>query len=274
MKAIQIVLQGNGALSRAPLPLPMRQRKGQEDVAHYRRQASGEEPIGDFSPQGSNVLRTIRLTDGLFAGLATQPGALLTFVISGAPVLLAGETELASLEPGDVFLVDEESASSVVIDARDQVRLLQVDVSPDWPGPGAELQETGTIMPRKDPSQLNFKRMYTAKDDKAYFADFAEIFSDVPDQWTSPRPIEGFRMSCWANGRLDFHPGVVNQIGLVMSGALELEVSGDGSKEIFYAGDMCLSQDRTGVGHRNFKHGLSHTAQIVLADHNLWPFQP
>jgi hypothetical protein len=272
MRAIRVAAERDESFRLTPLPLPMRQRKGEEDVAHYRRQAKGEEPIGDFGPQVSHALRTILLSDGRFMGLATQAGSLLTFVIAGELSLPAGETGAVTLGAGDVFLTDENSSSKIVLEARHEVRLLQIDVAPDWPGPNAEVQGPGTLNPRKNGGAPNFKRMYTGKDGKAYFADFSEIFPDVADQWTPPRPIEGFRMSCWSNGTLDYHPGVVNQIGLVMSGTLELEVSGDGSKEIFYAGDMCLAQDRTGVGHRNTKRGLSHTTYIVIAEQDLWPF--
>lgn len=270
MKAIRVVTQPDGAFQIAPLPLPVQQRKGIADPENYRQQARGDAPIGRFSTQRSNFLRAIVLSDGKFDGLATQPGALLTFVISGDFTLAAGE-QTCQLEPGDVFLTDAKSSSGVTLDVRNQGRLVQIDVTKDWPGPEAEIQEPGTIIPRENGAPPNFKRMYTGKDGKAFFGEFSQMFSSPPDLWTAPRPIQGFRMSCWSSGGIEYHPCVVNQVGLVMSGGLELQVSGDGATEVFYAGDICLAEDRTGEGHRNRKRGVSHTTYIVIADENLWP---
>ncbi|WP_420145550.1 hypothetical protein [Sphingobium sp.] len=274
MKAIQFMIGPDGQMRHAPLPLPVRRRQKHESVDHYRRQASGEEPIANFGPQPSTLLRTISLSDGPFGGLATQAGPLLHFILSGRATLAGGGIEPVALEPGDIFLTQDDSVGGIIIYAQGGVRLLQIDVEPGWPGPLAELQEAGSVIPRADGGDYKCMRMYGADDGRAYFAEFPEILPSDLDRWTAPRPIEGFRMSCFpADGKLDFHPGVVNQIGLVLSGALELEVSGDGRKEIFHPGEMCLSQDKTGIGHRNIKHGLSHSVQIVVADEHLWPFK-
>jgi len=272
MKAIRVSAHQNATLAIADLPLPTIQRKGVATADRYRQQSTGEIPRGkDFNPIPSNFLRAIVLSDGAFKGLASQPGALLSFVISGDVSLMAGSRQTAKLKPGDIFLVDGASAPEVVLDVRNQCRLLQIDVAADWPGPKAELQRPGTINPRQG-TTTNIKRIYKGADDKAYFTEFQELFPDVPDQWSAPRQIAGFRMLCWEDGEMDFHPCVINQLGLVASGELEIEV-GSGEKQIFRAGDICLSEDRTGEGHLNRVRGAMHTTNFVIETEHLWPYK-
>ena len=272
MKAIRVSAHQNGTLGITDLPLPTIQRKGVATADRYRQQSTGEIPRGkDFNPIPSNFLRAIVLSDGAFKGLASQPGALLSFVISGDVSLMAGARQTAKLKPGDIFLVDGASAPEVVLDVRNQCRLLQIDVAADWPGPKAELQRPGTINPRQG-TTTNIKRIYKGADDKAYFTEFQELFPDVPDQWSAPRQIAGFRMLCWEDGEMDFHPCVINQLGLVASGELEVEV-GSGEKQIFRAGDICLSEDRTGEGHLNRVRGAMHTTNFVIETEHLWPYE-
>jgi hypothetical protein len=272
MKAIRVVTHRSGSLTIAELPLPTIQRKGVAAAERYRRQSKGEIPRGkDFNPVPSNFLRAIVLSDGAFKGLASQPGALLSFVISGEVSLAAGPGQTSHLEPGDRFLVDAASAPRVVLDVRNQCRLLQIDVAADWPGPDAELQRPGTINPRQG-TTANIKRICRGADDKAYFTDFPELFPQTPNQWSAPRPIAGFRMLCWEDGEMDFHPCVINQLGLVASGELETEVGG-GERQIFRAGDICLSEDRTGEGHLNRIRGAMHTTTLVIETEHLWPHQ-
>ena len=272
MKAIRVSKQQNGTLAITDLPLPTIQRKGVAAADRYRQQSTGEIPRGrDFNPIPSNVVRAIVLSDGLFKGLASQPGALLSFVISGDVLLMAGSGQTSTLKPGDIFLVDGVSASQVVLDVRQQCRLLQIDVAADWPGPQAELQRPGTIHPRQGTTP-NIKRVYKGADDKAYFTEFRELFPDSLDQWSAPRQIAGFRMLCWEDGEMDFHPCVINQIGFFSSGELEVEV-GSGEKQIFHAGDICLSEDRTGQGHRNRVRGVMHATNLVMETEHLWPYE-
>jgi quercetin dioxygenase-like cupin family protein len=272
MKAIRVSRQQDGTLAIADLPLPTIQRKGVTGADRYRQQSTGAIPRGkDFNPIPSNFLRALVLSDGVFKGLASQPGALLSFVISGDVSLMAGPRQTSELKPGDVFLVDAASAPKVVLDVRNQCRLLQIDVATDWPGAEAELQRPGTINPRQG-TMTNIKRILKGVDDKAYFTEFPELFANVPDQWSAPRQIAGFRMLCWEDGEMDFHPCVINQIGLVASGELEVEV-GSGEKQIFRAGDICLSEDRTGEGHRIRIRGAMHTTQLVIETEHLWPHE-
>ena len=269
MKAVRVTQLEDGAFRIAPLPLPTTHRQGDTGVERYRQQSRGEVPIGNyFGPIASKALRAILLSDGEFAGLASQTGALLTFVISGDITVKAGPSQSIALDVGDILLTDGGSAPHVRLDIRNRGRLLQIDVSEDWPGADAELQEPGTINPRQS-SEPNLKRIHTGADDRAFFAEFPELFPATPDQWSEPTPIVGFRMLCWEDGWMDFHPCVTNQIGIVASGELEIEV-GDGSTQIFRAGDLCLTEDRTGQGHRNTVRGAMHTTNLVIDVDKPW----
>jgi hypothetical protein len=271
MKTFRITTQTNGTFDVGSLPLPAQQRKGPADAEPYRRQASGVIPMGNFGPEASSSLRAIVLSKGNFKGLAAQPGSLLTFVISGNLTLRIGLSEY-SLEPGDIFLTDEESSSKVTLDVPDQGQLVQIDVAANWPGPDAQVPDSDPV-PRKDAAQ-NFKRIYTAEDGKAYFTSFREMFLDVANEWTKPLPILGFRMLCWENGSIGHHPNVVNQLGIVSAGQLELQVSGNGAKEIFRPGDICLTEDRVGEGHANRTTGMTRVTTFVVPTEDLWPWVP
>ena len=272
MKAVRVTAAQDRTLNIAPLPLPTAHRKGEASAERYRQQSKGQLPRGNsFNPLPSDFLRAIVLSDGKFQGLGSQPGSLLSFVISGDVTLIAGPSQTCQLGPGDILLTDERSSPSVALDARNQGRLLQIGVATDWPGSEAEIQAPGTINPRKEPMP-NVKRVYTGEDDKAYITGFPELFPNACNQWSTPRRITGFRMLCWEDGWMDFHPCVINQIGIISSGELEVQVGGgSGAKEVFRAGDICLTEDRTGEGHLNRIRGAMFVTNLVIETEDLWP---
>ena len=269
MKAVHVIGQPDGTFTIVPLPLPARHRKGTADPGKYQKMAQGEAPTKYFDIQPADNLRTIALSDGRFTGVASQAGALLTFVLGGELTLIAG-AQTDRLLPGDILLTDGNSAAAITLDVRNHGRLLQIGVPSDWPGAGAEVQPSGTINPRRKPFS-KLKRVYTGDDDKAYFAPFDEMFVDVPNRWSAPRPVQGFHMLCWEDGEMDWHPCVVNQMGIIMSGENEVEVGGaGGSKEVFHAGDICLAEDRTGQGHIGRARGVTFVTGVVIETQHLW----
>ena len=221
----------------------------------------------NLSPARS--IRSIALEDGSFAGLKSGPDPLLNFVIAGTLTLTTAGGRTTSLFPGDLFLVDEPSAAHIGVSARDNCRLVQVAVQPDWPGPDAKVQGPGTLTVR-DVGGVKIKRIHKGDDDLAYCREFVELFLVPPNEWSAPRPVAGLRFMCWENGFIDWHPEVVNNLALFLSGELEVETSGDRLVNVFHAGDVCLTTDRTGVGHIVRCRGVTHIAVVVMNTQDLW----
>ena len=251
-----------------PLPLVSAYRKGDVAADAYRRQAAGEIPKSDLNLSTCRFVRTILLDDGRFGRLASDEGSLLTVLLSGELTLTMRGGATARLVPGDVFLVDEESASLLGVDAHGACRLLQAGVLPDWPGPGGEILSPGTIVHRN--GEPKFTKIVKGDDDLAYFAPDWNPFPAMPGAWSESHQVLGLRFMCWEDGFLDWHPEVVNNFGIILSGELELEVSGDGAAHVFHAGDICVAEDRTGVGHIDRCRGLVHVCLFVLDDEHLW----
>ena len=270
MKAVRITADVNKTYRVAPLALPTAHRKGVVDAEGYRRQATGAIPRANFNPNPADSVRAIVLSDGKFTGLASQAGTLLTFVISGDLTLSSGSSQLCHLEPGDILLTDGQS-SSVPIEVRNQCRLVQIGVPADWPGAGAEVQQPGTLIPRPAARMPKLKRIYKGEDDRAYYSEFSQLYPAAFNQWGTPHAITGFRMLCWENGSMDWHPCVTNQLAIALSGEMEMEVGGGGGAvETFHAGDICLAEDRTGEGHIGRFRGVVHVVIMVIDTENLW----
>src|SRR5882757_9207651 len=134
MKALRITVHAD-AIQVRPLPLPVVYRKGEAPAEYFRRQASGEIPKAEQNLSPVAFLRTIVVRDGRFTGLASGPGALLTFVVCGELSFPTGGGGQVTLSSGDLFLVDADSAARIVLSARDNCRLIQLGVAADWPGP-------------------------------------------------------------------------------------------------------------------------------------------
>jgi hypothetical protein len=181
-----------------------------------------------------------------------------------------GAGNARKLVSGDLFLVDADCASRIETSASDNCRLIQLGVAPDWPGPNATLQAPGTLTPRPT-NEPNIKHLYHGEDDRTYFSEFPQLFPAPPNEWSVPRVTSGFRFMCWEDGFIDWHPEVINNLAIFLSGELELESGGGGGAiEVFHAGDVCLATDRTGAGHIDRTRGATHVALIVIETENLW----
>jgi hypothetical protein len=269
MKALRITAHPDGLQVR-PLPLSSVYRKGDAPAEYFRRQASGEIPMAEQNLSRAAFVRTIIVPDGRFTKFASAPGALLSIVVGGELSLATGAGQATNLIAGDVFLVDADSSSRIVPDARGNCRLIQLGVEPDWPGPDATLQEPGTLTPRRG-NEPNIKHLYQGKDDRTYFSEFPQLFPAPPNEWSAPRVAAGFRFMCWEDGFIDWHPEVINNLAIFLSGELELESGGGGGAvEVFRAGDVCLATDRTGEGHIDRARGATHVALVVIETEHLW----
>jgi hypothetical protein len=267
VKAVRVTADVSKTYHGAPLALPTGHRKGEVSAEGYR---SGSIPRANFNPNPADSLRAIVLSDGKFTGLASRPGTSLTFVISGDLTLSLDSSQLCHLGPGDILLTDGRS-SSVPIEVRNQCRLVQIGVPPDWPGAGAEVQQPGTLIPRPPGHAPKLKRIYKGEGDRAYFTEFSELFPEALNEWGAPHAISGFRLLCWENGSMDWHPCVTNQLAIALAGEMEMEVGGGGGAvEVFHAGDICLAEDRTGEGHIGRFRGVVHVVIMVVETENLW----
>ena len=270
MQSFRVTTRPDGGYDIKPLALPSAYRKGDIPAEFYRRQASGEIPLADQNLSPSGFVRTLILEDGRFTGLASEPpSAVLNFVISGQ-LALGTDTGQTVLTPGDVFLLDRDSAARLTVTAGGNCRLLQLGVTADWPGPEAKLQTPTMVLPRLT-LEPKIMRMYQGADDQSYLSQCPELFPAPANQWSAPRPVVGFRLLCWEDGAIDWHPEVVNNLAVFLAGELEVEVGGGGgAKEAFRGGDICLTQDRTGIGHITKARGVVHVATIVMATQDLW----
>jgi mannose-6-phosphate isomerase-like protein (cupin superfamily) len=269
MKAFQIREREAGIVAIEPLPLPSIHRKGDSSAEYFRQQARGEVPKAEQNLSPASFLRTIRYDDGEVSNLATEPGSLLNILIAGR-LTIDGGGALLTLEPGDVLLAESAVLSRVRAAARDHCRLVQLGVAPNWPGPSAQLQPPGTHNPRRS-SEPNLKRVLRDADDQAYLVDFPELFAAAANSWSAKRPVVGFRLLCWEDGNLDWHPEVINNFGIFLSGEMEIETGGHGGRiELFHAGDICTAEDRTGIGHIDRCRGMTHVVCVVLANEHLW----
>lgn len=273
MKAWEIKGELGQAIQLVPLAFPSLHRDGGWiDPLPYRQQANGELPMPQQNLSHSSGLRTIHLTPGDHADLFAGSGDTLNFVISGE--LRSGPE---TLEPGDMLLVRAAAANNLATQANNDCRLVQLGVDANWPGSDAVMQEPGTVVPRTLATP-NLRRMDKQTDGRTWFSAFANLFPEQPDSWSAITPILGFRFLLFPDSALiDWHPEVVNNLAIFLSGDMEIEVGGgandDGPVPIdhFLAGDILLAADRTGEGHIDRMHGDIHLALIVIEDEHLWP---
>lgn len=273
MKSLWICQGPDGGSLIKPLPLPFRLMKRPIDPEIFRRQARGEN-VGKPKLFDAKSLRS-RRTVGLrshHGSLVDDPG--LVFVISGRVDVSLANGDTYELGPGDVCFQDDCSGAGVASSCIGDCRLLHLSVADGW-RPDGELQDPRSqdqcSVEAGHGSEALLRRMYRAADDKSYFREFGELFPSS-EEWSEPREVVGFHFVTFPPGYfIDWHPEGVNNFVIVMTGGLELEVSGDGAVEIFKPGNVCLAEDRVGEGHIDRAHGETRMALIVFDDEMLWP---
>lgn len=265
MKALRLVSGPHGATLAADLPLRMPQAAGVIDPEPFRRRSIEGPALAEaFAVSGG--LRTAHLPAGSTARLFDLPSAVLSFVISGTVALATGDR----LGPGDLFLAPAGTPESAAQPEGD-CRLVQVLLEPDCPEPKARPVSRASTHPRGSVA-ANFKRMTRHADGRSRFHPFPALFG-APGVWSPLKPVIGLRFIGMAEDTfIDWHPEIVNNLVIVLTGALELETGGDGGAvEVFREGDVCLAQDRTGEGHIDRMHGHVQVAVVIIDDAELWP---
>jgi hypothetical protein len=92
----------------------------------------GERIRKQFIWRTPRLVRTIRLKNGGFSGLASDTGALLTTIVTGELTLQDGKSPAIQFVPGDLFLIHAKN-------------ITEIDGTPDWPRPDATLQHDHRI---------------------------------------------------------------------------------------------------------------------------------
>lgn len=269
MKSLRFQPDETGGIASDVLPLRMPQASGIVDPEPFRvRSIDGPALLEPFTV--SEGVRTLHVNGPTQHTLFEWNGPLLTFVLSGE-VAVQTDAKETLLAPGDLFLVNRGEAIERLFELRGDCRLIQLAVPEDWPCDRARPPRTdGLIMREGQP--FNSKRMYKGADDRSYFREFGRLFGPA-GQWSSVTPLTGFRFIGMAEDTfIDWHPEIVNNFVIVLSGALELETGGgEGAVEIFRPGDVCLAEDRTGEGHIDRMHGHVQVAVLIVEDEHLWP---
>lgn len=107
-------------------------------------------------------------------------------------------------------------------------------------------------------------RLYTGSDGQSHVE--AIDLARVPD-WTQGLATTRISFRADPVGHfIDWHPAPRRQFVIILSGQLEIGL-GDGTKQVFGAGDARLVEDTTGKGHTTRVHGPQPcvTATVPLA---------
>jgi hypothetical protein len=263
-------LDATGASRLEPLPALAMHYQGPVDAEGYRRRARGEEPPVAHRFSTSSGVRSIQLAPDQSADILGPSAKRLTFIVSGEVILGDDAGNVAVLGRGNLFFTEGSAGLRGSIRHRGACGLVQFTVTSPWPETGATLLTPAE--PPAAPAQVpNLQRLYKGEGERAYFRAFHELFAEPAGRWSAERAVAGFRICTLADGTfIDWHPEVVNQVVLVLSGEIALESSGDRRNERFLAGDVCLAEDRTGIGHTDRIHGLTALCLLVMEDIDLW----
>lgn len=278
MRTLEIIQSEAAGAKITPLPLTSFHRDETIlDPVPFREQAAGRAPMPQQNLAPCRGMRTIRLSDGAHRDLFRAPSDTLNFIISGSIALTTTNGETTEVGPGDVVLVRSGASQAITTETGQACRLVQLAIEPSFPGPAAIIQEPGTILPRLG-AEPHLRRMDRDEEGLSWFSSFDNFFPEEVNEWSVTTPVAGYRFVRFLDQAVfDWHPEVVNNLVIVLSGELEIEVCGgaidDGPSPIghFRAGDVLLAADRTGRGHIDRMHGMLHLALIVIDNEHLWP---
>lgn len=239
------------------------------DAEGYRARARGDAPTPPMVTPECCGMRTVHTESDEPLDIFDQPFPVLTFLISGQFSIEIEGVGSETLLPGDMFFFDPENGENGISIERRECRLIQVGIKGPYPEDGASVPTVSDYFERKEP---NLKRMYEGTDNRSYFRPFTELFPPKGSGWSEIKKIDGIRFPLLVDQTfIDWHPEVINNFVIVLSGELELETDGgEGVIEHFRSGDVCLAEDRTGRGHIDRTRGDTQLAVIQLATEDLW----
>lgn len=183
----------------------------------------------------------------------------LRFVIEGDVRVHAGNGE-ARLTRGDVVLVDDLDSTGHEVLSSGGARILDVEVDDDWTPSGA------VPPPLVRPPTAAVASRIDVEGGEAHFGEFGALAAHGAVQ-----DIEGLTFLCLTDGvASDWHVDASVSLVVVLAGGFELEVSGRGGCRVFYAGDVCLVDDRVGRGHITRSRGETRIAALALPEGHGW----
>ena len=103
-------------------------------------------------------------------------------------------------------------------------------------------------------------RLYTGADGQSHIE---PIDIEKKSDWLKGLPTTQISFRVWPKGEvLDWHPAPRRQFVIILSGQLEIGC-GDGTKQVFGAGDARLVEDTTGKGHTTRRVGDEPRATLM-----------
>jgi quercetin dioxygenase-like cupin family protein len=269
MKSIRVCDNGDGKVAFEPLALPFNHFDKVPDAEEYQRRLAG---VAEASPIVTLIetpgLQTFRYVENRNEVIQFSETRHLGLIVSGSLELTVGCGDAEALSPGDVYFIDGVGELPYAIATKGDFRCLHVDVPDSWVPSGSIPGDSES----DEPTRTNLKRMYRGHDNHSHFRPFDTLFADRSGQLSVHRPSAGFAFSSFAPDLfIDWHPEVVNQLALVLSGSLEVEVgAGEQRIEVFAQGDVLLAEDRTGVGHIDRILPDLKLFIMVFEDRDLW----
>jgi hypothetical protein len=272
MTANRVFRLRDGGVGVEQLRFPRTRLEGDVDPTGYRLRARGELPSmpnREFIPV--DAVRGLILDDDAGDSLgALGTTAHLFFVVSGWLELTGSHASPTRFGRGSLLLVETPAEVGSVISHGGGTRLVVLSLAGEWPQEGEPLTQDGGA--EAPPSRPNVLAMRQAADGMSYFTEFNQLFAADASAHSDARPAHGVYFAEARDGTfIDMHPEVQSNLVLVLTGALELEVSGSSAIEQFRAGDIALASDRTGEGHIDRFHGTTTLLAAAMVENDPWP---
>lgn len=188
----------------------------------------------------------------------------LLFLVAGEVRIRGPRSELLFSEPGTMLAMAASTLAHGVPRWSGAAKLIALTM--------ADFISSGISVPDDCRGERSLvARMYSAGDGESYFRDFPELF-DFAGLLGPQKAMVGLRIYRVEDGfDYTWHPEVVNNLVLVLSGGLELEVGGGSNRVQFFGpGSICLAEDRVGRGHMDRMHGDCGLIVIQIETEELW----
>jgi len=255
MRSFRLATDGVGAPRLESLPLPF---------LHIGPTATEADQARTPDPALATHVRSVRPLsrhDGEVTHSGDAAGRRLVFVVAGSLSVAVG-TDLARLGPGDVLFLDHGAGGDHKLTWGGDARAFEVEVEDAW-------TPTGSVAPALEDPRAESE---AARTDRIHVADelahFAELDAFAPGD---AQAVEHLSFLAFSPGiDADWHTEAAPTLVIVLTGGFELEVGGTGGARTFRPGDVCLTEDLHGQGHRTRTHGDTRVAAVGLPVGHRW----